>query len=382
MSLTACQAATRLLVTVVDQRSGQPVTGLKAEDFTVLDDNAPRQVETAEPATGLLEVMLLLDTSLLGASVQPVAENLIAQLQPKEQMAVVAFHSTPDLVQDFTSSRELLLRAVTSVKFGNTPRMLDALYAAIDGGFRASTFRRVVVLLTAGVEGPSRMSEREVLRLARRNGVSIYPVYAMDQERSMLERLARQTGGASFSLPQKGSRGQASPAARVFEVMRSPYTLTLSGNLALGDRFKIEAKKKAGEVVHLRPAIGMKVRNRDDSALGRELQFRAVVIAFGVERYPMTTSLRTSFTTNSEGCLASGHVELQRFVDALIFLFHPFVVGDQLNRVLVLLQVGLLEQNHDVADLLGRLGLLQIELDVVAVAESLERRQFPAVGGD
>ncbi len=244
LSLAACQAATRLLVTVVDQRSGQPVTGLNAGDFTVLDDNVPRQVETAEPATGPLEVMLLLDTSLLGASVQPVAEGLIAQLQPKEQMAVVAFHSTPDLVQDFTSSRELLLRAVTSVKFGNTPRMLDALYAAIDSGFRASTFRRVIILLTAGVEGPSRMTEREVLRLARRNGVSIYPVYAMDQERSMLERLARQTGGASISLPQKGFRGQASPAARVFEVMRSPYTLTLSGNLALGDRFKIEVKKR------------------------------------------------------------------------------------------------------------------------------------------
>jgi len=243
LSLAACHAATRLLVTVVDQRTGQPITGLKAEDFTVLDDNVPRQVESAEPATGLLEVMLLLDTSLLGASVQPIAENLIAQLQPKEQMAVVAFHASPDLVQDFTSSRELLLRAVTSVKFGNTPRMLDALYAAIDSGFRASTFRRVVILLTAGVEGPSRITEREVLRLARRNGVSIYPVYAMNEERSMLERLARQTGGASIALPQKGSRGQASPASRVFEVMRSAYTLTLSGNLALGDRFKIEVKR-------------------------------------------------------------------------------------------------------------------------------------------
>ena len=242
-SLAACQAATKLLVTVVDQRTGQPVAGLKAADFTVLDDNAPRQVETAEAATGPMEVMLLLDTSLLGASVQPVAENLIAQLQPKEQMAVVAFHASADLVQDFTSSRELLLRAVTSVKFGNSPRILDALYAAIDGGFRASTFRRVVLLLTAGVEGPSRITEREVLRLARRNGVSIYPVYAMNEERSMLERLARQTGGASIALPQKGTRGQASPASRVFEVMRSAYTLTLSGNLALGDRFKIEVKR-------------------------------------------------------------------------------------------------------------------------------------------
>ena len=31
-------ASTKLLVTVVDQKSGQPVTDLKAEDFTILDD--------------------------------------------------------------------------------------------------------------------------------------------------------------------------------------------------------------------------------------------------------------------------------------------------------------------------------------------------------
>ena len=81
-------------------------------------------------------VMLLLDASQLGAVVQPVAENMIAQLQPKDQMSVVAFHSTADLIQDFTSSRELLLRAVTSVKHGNAPRTLDALYAAIKEGYR------------------------------------------------------------------------------------------------------------------------------------------------------------------------------------------------------------------------------------------------------
>jgi Mg-chelatase subunit ChlD len=158
-------------------------------------------------------------------------------------MAVVAFHASADLVQDFTSSRDLLLRAVSEVKFGNAPRILDALYAAIDGGFRSSIFRRVVILLTAGVEGPSRTPERDVLRLARRNGVSIYPVYAVAKEKSMLERLARQTGGATVSLAEKGSRSQASPAARVFEVMRASYTLTLSGNLTLGDRFKIEVKR-------------------------------------------------------------------------------------------------------------------------------------------
>jgi VWFA-related protein len=242
LSVICCQAATKLLVTVVEQRSGKPVTGLKAEDFTVLDDNKPRQVESAEPFSGPMDVMLLLDSSQLGAVVRPMAENLVAQLQPKEQMAIVAFHSAADLIQDFTSSRELLLRAVLSVKHGNPPRALDALYAAIDGGFQASSVRRVAVLLTTGVEGPSRMSEQEVLRLARRNGVSIYPVFVVSQERPMFERLAQRTGGATFILRQQRAPDTNS-AARVFEVMRSQYTLSVTGNLALGERIKVEVKR-------------------------------------------------------------------------------------------------------------------------------------------
>ena len=236
-------SSTKILVTVIEKKSGKPVLGLKSGDFTVLNDGAPRSVEAAEYSAGLMDVMLLLDTSLLGGIVQPVAENLVAQLEPKEQMAVVAFHSAADLIQDFTSSQELIRRAIGSVKYGNTPRLLDALFAVINDGFENATFRRVIILLTAGLEGPSRVSEREVLRLARRSGVSIYPVYVAGQERGLFEKLAGQTGGASFSLGDMRKASKDPPGPRIFEVVRSHYTLTVSGNLALGDRVKVEVKR-------------------------------------------------------------------------------------------------------------------------------------------
>ncbi len=243
LSLTGSHAATRLLVTVFDQKSGKPVAGLSLRDFTVLDDNRPRPVESVEPFAGLLDVLLLVDASQVGGALQPAAESLVSQLQPKEQMAIVAFHSAADLVQDFTSSPQLLLRAIGSLKYGNSPRILDGLYAAIDGGFQGSAFRRVVVLLTAGVEGPSKVTEREVLRLARRNGVSIYPIFVADQERLTFERLAQQTGGVYYSLRgiQRARGPQTAP--RVLDVARSCYTLTLEGNLLLGDRVRIEIRR-------------------------------------------------------------------------------------------------------------------------------------------
>ena len=187
--------------------------------------------------------MLLLDTSLVGGRVQPLAENLVSQIQPKEQMAVVAFHSSADLIQDFTSSKQLIMRAIAQVKYGNAPRVLDALYAAVDGGFQNTTFRRVILLLTTGMEGPSRTSERDAIRLARRNGVSIFPVYMVGGEKALFENLARQTGGASFNLRDLRKSGLSQPGPRVFEVARGHYTLTLSGNLSLGDKVKVEVKR-------------------------------------------------------------------------------------------------------------------------------------------
>jgi VWFA-related protein len=236
-------AASKILVTVVDPKSGVIVPNLSTEDFTVLDDKTPRKVEGSEFSKSTLDIMLLLDTSLVGEMVQPVAANLIAQLEPKEQMAIVAFHSSADLIQDFTSSRQLLMRAVSQVKYGNSPRVLDALYAAVDGGFQSSTFRRVIILLTAGVEGYSRTADKDVIRIARHNGVSIFPVYVLGNERSMMEALARATGGASFSLRNMKKSSNQPPGPAIFEVLRSHYTLTVAGNLSLGEKLKVEVRR-------------------------------------------------------------------------------------------------------------------------------------------
>jgi VWFA-related protein len=236
------QAATRVLVTVVEQKTGAPVMGLEAKDFAVFDDKTPRQVESVEFTRATLDIMLLLDTSLAGGMVQPLAENFVSQLAPKEQMAVVGVHSSADLLQDFTSSRELILRAISQVKYGNQPKLVDALYAAIDE-FQNSPFRRVILLLTAGVEGYSRMRDRDAIRLARRNQVSIYPVYMVGSEKSMFETLARETGGASFNLRDMKKAGIAQPGARVFEVLRAHYTLSVGGNLGLGEKLRVEVRR-------------------------------------------------------------------------------------------------------------------------------------------
>src|SRR5439155_24342113 len=215
----------------------------KAQEFTLYEDKLARKADAAEFSSDIVDVMLLFDTSLVGETVRPVADDFISQLKPKEQMAIVAFHSSADLIQDFTSSKQLLGRAINSVSYGNTPSVLDAVYAAIDTGMKNATFRRVVVLLTSGYEGDSRMTERDVAQLARKSGVSIYPVYATGRERSLFERLARRTGGACFNLRDMRKEPKAEIGSRIFGVVRGHYTLTVPGNLALGEKLRVEIAK-------------------------------------------------------------------------------------------------------------------------------------------
>lgn len=237
-----CQAATKLSVSVVERRTGRFVDGLKAGDFSVLDDKKPLNVEAAElTPSGPLDVMLLLDTSLAGPAVQPFAASLVGQLNDRDQMAIIGYHSSADLVQDFTSSKPLLSKAVSSVKFGNTPRVLDALSASIREGFDNAIYRRVILLLTTGFDGGSRESERDVVRLARRNNVSIYPIYMTGYEKGMFETLARETGGAIFSLNDLRKSGAGQPGPVIFDAVRRTYTLTVAGDPS-SEKLRVEVR--------------------------------------------------------------------------------------------------------------------------------------------
>lgn len=238
----AAFAETRLLVSVAEPKSASVVNGLEASDFAVIDGGSQRQVLAAKFQTTPVDCMLLVDSSASGQQVQKIAADMIGQMRDKEQMALASYDSSAELAQDFTSLQPSLLRALGSLRYGNSPHVLDGLFAAIDGGFSNAVLRKVVLLVTTGVEGRSRVSEREVIRAAGKNGVSIYPLYLARFERGMFEMLARNTGGVPMNIGELG-KSTKNPALKVFDAIRSNYLLTISGNLAPTEKMKIEVKR-------------------------------------------------------------------------------------------------------------------------------------------
>ena len=192
-----------------------------------------------------MDILLLVDASIVGESVRPMAEALIEELREDEAMAIVSYDEGAELLQDFTSGKQLLRKALDPVEYGNVPRVHDALFAAIDSGFELSRSRRAVVLLSGGAVAGSRTPEAEVIERARAKRVSIYSVFVRTDARSLLRRFALRTGGASFAARQL-KLDPGALAQLVFEAIRNPYELSVSGVYSLGDRIEVtvsEAKR-------------------------------------------------------------------------------------------------------------------------------------------
>lgn len=222
----------RLLVTVVDAM-GAPVPDLPADNFQVLVDKAPRQVQKVEYQKALLNVALLVETSAYAGmgraeQIARMAGFLIQQLGEKEQMSVISFATNADVLQDFTSSKPLLMRSLAGVKNGNDASVMDAIFATVDGAFQGTVGRNVVMVISTGSEGFNKVKRTEIVELAERRKVSIFGI-SLNGNKDPLERLADETGGAFY-----GGREMRQPdalARNLLNSFRGHYVLTVTGSL-------------------------------------------------------------------------------------------------------------------------------------------------------
>jgi VWFA-related protein len=267
-----------ILASVRDKNGGL-IGNLTKDDFVVYEEGKEQEIKYFARETDLpLTIGLLVDVSgsqenLIQVEKQAAYQFLSTVLRKKDMAFLISFGSEAELLQDFTSSPALLRDGLDKLRVNsavgglhpgpvptaNNPRgtiLHDAVYLAATDRLKGEVGRKVIVLITDGVDQGSRVKLEEAVAAAHRADAVIYSIYYVDPgiysrsggwyrpSDSDLKKMSEETGGRVFKVSRKN--GLPEIFAQIQEEMRSQYAIgyTPANSEKDGSFRRIEIKTK------------------------------------------------------------------------------------------------------------------------------------------
>jgi Ca-activated chloride channel family protein len=177
---------------VVTDGSGRPLSGLRPENFRIVEDGQPQTIANFGTTETPFEIALLLDTSGSTrddvALIRAAANSFIAALRPGDRVGVVAFNTARtvaapiaavEVLTPLTGDREALKTAIENLGASQGTPYYDGLERIADSIFRDPPSeevrgRRAVVALTDGVDSSSNSDFATAKMKLARVGVACY----------------------------------------------------------------------------------------------------------------------------------------------------------------------------------------------------------------
>jgi Ca-activated chloride channel family protein len=202
-------------------KNGVPVIDMAKNEFQVFEDGREQAIKYffygARPP---LRIGLILDTSnsarrQLQFEKDAAQEFIFQMLQgrsSKNQIFLQTFDATSSLLQDFTNDPEVLNEKIMDLKAGGGKALYDAIYTACREKMLnlgpPSESRRVLVVVTDGLDAQSHYTLEEALSMAHKAETIIYTLgitaYGYDNPGdAVLKEMAEATGGAALFPREK-----------------------------------------------------------------------------------------------------------------------------------------------------------------------------------
>ena len=183
--------------------SGKSVTGLSEADFDVVNDGRNESVVTFGGGDLPISAVLLLDSSrsMKGDPLQAAREGVrsfVNRTKPEDETMVAFFSDRLLGATTFTKDDAALGRALGEVIASGSTAVNDHLYYALNR-LQPRLGRRVVVLLSDGLDVTSFLDMEQVLWRARRSQAMVYWL--------RLARQASKDGAASFGSSWRDGEG-------------------------------------------------------------------------------------------------------------------------------------------------------------------------------
>jgi VWFA-related protein len=228
------------------------VGNLEKSDIHVLEDGKEQEIRYFTRETDLpLTIGMLIDVSGSMEALIPIERSAGSEffrqvLRQHDLAFLISFGKDTELLQDSTSSPRLLERGLSDLKpsiavsFGGGPVptannqagtvLYDAVFLAADERLRHETGRKVIILITDGVDTGSRMSRDKCIEAAQKSDAIIYSIYYADPrfggDEGTLKRMSEETGGRVFHVDRRGNLD--SIFKEIQDEMRSQYSISYS----------------------------------------------------------------------------------------------------------------------------------------------------------
>jgi VWFA-related protein len=253
---------------VVTDKDGNIVTGLKRENFRILDEGNRQQITNFAPTEAPITVVMLMEFSkrfggYFGYKAKEWSYDFLNQLKPQDWVALKTFDLKTTLVDDFTQDKRQVLQDISSLYFPSfsEANLFDAILETV-GQLRDVKGKKAVLVLATGFDTFSKHTLDDTLHRLKENDVTIFCVgmgeeidlYSANgggvgylQAKNQLSTFARMSGGYAWFPRFQGEM----PAIfnSVAQFLRSQYTLVFSPSTPPDGRYHklvVEAVDDAG----------------------------------------------------------------------------------------------------------------------------------------
>ncbi|MFY9554871.1 MAG: VWA domain-containing protein [Blastocatellia bacterium] len=215
-----------LNVTVIDPY-GHQATELRKDEFIVAEDSQRQDIASFVMSSVPVNVVLMLDAS--GSvvseisSIRDAAMNFVNQLGPEDKVSVIEFHTSVELIQDWTAKAEDVRHALSwrfkpgmvqtkqgSFTYGSTA-LYDAVFSAADEQLAKVEGRRAIILLTDGDDTSSKVTYEQAMTSLVKSGAV---VYVISKARAFINELSRYRGKAAHVFAGANAQTADMMAAR------------------------------------------------------------------------------------------------------------------------------------------------------------------------
>jgi VWFA-related protein len=257
-----------ILASVRDKR-GALIPNLQKDDFTILEEGKAQTIKYFTRETDLpLTIGLLVDVSGSQRNLIDIERSAASQffsqvLRKKDEAFLISFGEETELLQDYTGSARLLSRGLDGLRVSSgvggispgpvptigDPRgtvLYDAIYLAASEKLKTEVGRKVIVVITDGVDQGSRMTRNQAIEAAQKADAVIYSIEYYDASaygrfmsfggsggEGELRRMSDETGGHVFKVDRTHSLDQV--FRELQEEMRSQYSIGYTPTNGLKD---------------------------------------------------------------------------------------------------------------------------------------------------